>query len=409
MKKKLLAIVVSTAMALSLVGCMAEELSMDFQKDGSGSATIGVYMADEFIEAMGTTPEEMFEDQEGTITKKTYDGKPYTGIVETQKFNSVSELNSILEEKSEDADASSSVTFKEGIENGKKTVTVTMDFAETEASGDDTISFDASASDIEDIQNMFHMTVDLTFPGGISHVAGDKSMYTIKGNTAHIDLNVTNEAQTFTVVGVLRDATGAEIKVEETAKAIEAKFANVASYDGRFQDVPDTAWYKESLVRAYNIGSVNGTSSTTYSPNAHLTRAQVIVMAARLRSVYDGDGEQFTVQGGQTWYSPYVEYAIKKGIITEGKFDNYSADANRAEMAYVFANALPEECYAAIGNEKTFSDVPATDSYYTAITRLANAGIVNGTGEGKYTPSASVTRAQAAVFVARLTTPAARG
>lgn len=162
-------------------------------------------------------------------------------------------------------------------------------------------------------------------------------------------------------------------------------------------------------MRAYNIGSVNGTSSTTYSPNAHLTRAQVIVMAARLRSVYDGDGEQFTVQGGQTWYSPYVEYAIKKGIITEGKFDNYSADANRAEMAYVFANALPEECYAGIGNEKTFSDVPTTDSYYTAITRLANAGIVNGTGEGKYTPSASVTRAQAAVFVARLTTPAARG
>ena len=409
MKKKLLAIMVSAAMALALTGCMAEELRMDFQEDGSGSATIGVYMADEFIESMGTTPEEMFEDQDGTIIKKTYNGKPYTGVVETQTFSSVSELNSILAEKNEDADTSSNISFKENIENGKKTVTVIMDFEATDISDEDAIDVDTSASDIEDIQNMFHMTVDLTFPGGISRVDGDKSMYTVNGNTAHIDLNLTKAVQSFTVVGILRDATESELLAEETAKAIEAKFVNVASYDGRFQDVPDNAWYKESLVRAYNIGSINGTSGTTYSPNAHLTRAQVIVMAARLRSVYDGDGEQFSVQGGQAWYAPYVEYAVKKGIIVEGKFDNYGADANRAEMAYVFANALPEECYAATGAAKTFSDVPTTESNYTAITRLANAGIVNGTGEGKYTPGASVTRAQAAVFVARLTTPPARG
>lgn len=40
--------------------------------------------------------------------------------------------------------------------------------------------------------------------------------------------------------------------------------------------------------------------------------------------------------------------------------------------------------------------------------RLVNAGIVNGTGDGKYSPNDSVTRAQAAVFVARLTTPSTR-
>lgn len=409
MKKKLLAVILSAAMALSLAGCMAEEISMDFQKDGSGSATVGVYLADEAIAAMGTTPEELFADEkEGTITKKTYDGKPYTGVVETQKFSSVKELSDAMAETSEETNDATGFTFKESVEGKKKALTVTIDVQAAEPEEEDAATIEVSDEEAAAIEDMFRVTIDMTFPEGISRIDGNKDMYTVNGNTAHIDLMATNEAQTLSVVGILRDATDAEIKVAEVAKAVEAKFAATATYDGRFKDVPDDAWYKTALVRAYNIGSISGTSTSTYSPSAHLTRAQVITMAARLRNIYDGDNEQFTAIAGQPWYAPYVEYAIKKGIVEKDKFSDYTADATRAEMAYVFANALPEECYAAIGEGKTFSDVPATDSYYASIMRLANAGIVNGTGDGKYSPNDSVTRAQAAVFVARLTTPSTR-
>lgn len=409
MKKKLLAVILSAAMALSLAGCMAEEISMDFQKDGSGSATVGVYLADEAIAAMGTTPEELFADEkEGTITKKTYDGKPYTGVVETQKFSSVKELSDAMAETSEETNDATGFTFKESVEGKKKALTVTIDVQAAEPEEEDAATIEVSDEEAAAIEDMFRVTIDMTFPEGISRIDGNKDMYTVNGNTAHIDLMATNEAQTLSVVGILRDATDAEIKAAEVAKAVEAKFAATATYDGRFKDVPDDAWYKTALVRAYNIGSISGTSTSTYSPSAHLTRAQVITMAGRLRNIYDGDNEQFTAIAGQPWYAPYVEYAVKKGIVEKDKFSDYTADATRAEMAYVFANALPEECYAAIGEGKTFSDVPATDSYYASIMRLANAGIVNGTGDGKYSPNDSVTRAQAAVFVARLTTPSTR-
>lgn len=409
MKKKLLAVILSAAMALSLAGCMAEEISMNFQKDGSGSATVGVYLADEAIAAMGTTPEELFADQkDGTITKKTYDGKPYTGIVETQKFSSVKELSDAMAETSEETNDATGFTFKESVEGKKKVLTVTIDVQASEPTEEDANTIEVSDEEAAAIEDMFRVTIDMTFPEGISRIDGNKDMYTVNGNTAHIDLMSTDEAQTLSVVGILRDATDAEIKAAEVAKAVEAKFAATATYDGRFKDVPDDAWYKTALVRAYNIGSISGTSTSTYSPSAHLTRAQVITMAGRLRNIYDGDNEQFTAIAGQPWYAPYVEYAVKKGIVEKDKFSDYTADATRAEMAYVFANALPEECYAAIGEGKTFSDVPATDSYYASIMRLANAGIVNGTGDGKYSPNDSVTRAQAAVFVARLTTPSTR-
>lgn len=409
MKKKLLAVILSAAMALSLAGCMAEEISMDFQKDGSGSATVGVYLADEAIAAMGTTPEELFADEkDGTITKKTYDGKPYTGIVETQKFSSVKELSDAMAETSEETNDATGFTFKESVEGKKKVLTVTIDVQAAEPEEEDAATIEVSDEEAAAIEDMFRVTIDMTFPEGISRIDGNKDMYTVNGNTAHIDLMSTDEAQTLSVVGILRDATDAEIKAAEVAKAVEAKFAATATYDGRFKDVPDDAWYKTALVRAYNIGSISGTSTSTYSPSAHLTRAQVITMAGRLRNIYDGDNEQFTAIAGQPWYAPYVEYAVKKGIVEKDKFSDYTADATRAEMAYVFANALPEECYAAIGEGKTFSDVPATDSYYASIMRLANAGIVNGTGDGKYSPNDSVTRAQAAVFAARLTTPSTR-
>ena len=409
MKKKLLAVVLSAAMALSLAGCMAEEINMDFQKDGSGSDTVGVYLADEAIAAMGTTPEELFADQkDGTITKKTYDGKPYTGIVETQKFSSVKELSDAMAETSEETNDATGFTFKESTEGKKKVLTVTIDVQASEPTEEDANTIEVSDEEAAAIEDMFHVTIDMTFPEGIRRIDGNKDMYTINGNTAHIDLTATDEPQALTVVGILRDATTAEIKAAEVAKAVEAKFAATATYDGRFKDVPDDAWYKAALVRAYNIGSISGTSASTYSPSDHLTRAQVITMAARLRNIYDGDNEQFTAIAGQPWYAPYVEYAVKKGIVEKDKFSDYTQDAARAEMAYVFANALPEECYAAIGEGKTFSDVPATDSYYASIMRLANAGIVNGTGDGKYSPNDSVTRAQAAVFVARLTTPSTR-
>ena len=63
----------------------------------------------------------------------------------------------------------------------------------------------------------------------------------------------------------------------------------------------------------------------------------------------------------------FTAVLVKKGIVEKDKFSDYTADATRAEMAYVLANALPEECYAAIGEGKTFSDVPATDNYYAPI------------------------------------------
>ena len=52
-----------------------------------------------------------------------------------------------------------------------------------------------------------------------------------------------------------------------------------------FTDVKESAWYYNDLSRAYSLDIINGTSSTTMSPNAAITREQVFVILSRVFGV----------------------------------------------------------------------------------------------------------------------------
>lgn len=50
---------------------------------------------------------------------------------------------------------------------------------------------------------------------------------------------------------------------------------------------------------------------------------------------------------------------------------------------------------------KEFSDVPITASYYKAVDRLSNDGVIQGRGDGAFAPSDNTTRAEFCAFLAR--------
>ena len=71
---------------------------------------------------------------------------------------------------------------------------------------------------------------------------------------------------------------------------------------GQFADVPAGSWYAAGVQSAYELGLMTGTSDTAFDPSGNLTLAETVVLAARLHSIYAGDGASFT--GGATWYQP---------------------------------------------------------------------------------------------------------
>ena len=170
---------------------------------------------------------------------------------------------------------------------------------------------------------------------------------------------------------------------------------------GQFADVPAGSWYAAGVQSAYELGLMTGTGANAFDPSGNLTLAETVVLAARLHSIYTGDGASFT--GGATWYQPYVDYAIQNGIIASGAYSDYNATATRAQFASILAAALPSEALPAINTVTALPDVDANATYAAAALKLYNAGILTGSdASGTFNPTSSIQRSEVATIVTRM-------
>lgn len=107
-----------------------------------------------------------------------------------------------------------------------------------------------------------------------------------------------------------------------------------------FADVPSDSWYASAVRYACANGFFNGTSATTFAPEGNMTRAMFVTVLGRMAGVDPADypGTDFTdVQEG-LWYAPYVKWAAQYGITTGTGGGKFSPDAliTREQMAVFF-------------------------------------------------------------------------
>ena len=192
-------------------------------------------------------------------------------------------------------------------------------------------------------------------------------------------------------------------------------FAPVLTYSGQFADVSPDAWYYENVKALFELGLANGQGAgDTFAPGADITVAEMITLAARLRSLYEtGQSEAGPSRYvSKTWYIPYASYL--KGLRIIGtEFDaDYEKSATRAQVAHLLANALPEELFESpnagivtLANRDYgyIQDVTEDTPYREEILRLYEWGILDGVDErGSFQPNENIQRSQAAAMVTRL-------
>ena len=146
-------------------------------------------------------------------------------------------------------------------------------------------------------------------------------------------------------------------------------------------------WAKDAIDFVSARGLVNGMSATIYAPNASTTRAQLWTILARQN---DAD-----LAGGSIWYEKAQNWAKEKGI-SDGA--NPNGTINRAQMVTMLWRAMGQ---SAAGSAANFTDVPADSYYAQAMAWAVENGITTGTGNGKFSPDNTCTRAQIAVFLYR--------
>jgi len=182
---------------------------------------------------------------------------------------------------------------------------------------------------------------------------------------------------------------------------------------GQFSDVDEQAWYgdaQQQVIRmACERGIAQGRTDGTFGIDQPVTAAELITMAARVRSAAQRDGAAFAAAAGQAWYAPYVEYAIAQGIIAAETYSQgYETALSRGQTAQILADTLPEDSYTAINIVETLPDVTPQSDYGTAVFQLCRSGILSGDTDGMIHPERILNRQEAVALILRLADPQLR-
>jgi len=182
----------------------------------------------------------------------------------------------------------------------------------------------------------------------------------------------------------------------------------IASGAARFTDVSATAWYYKAAAYVIETGLFNGTSETTFSPNADMTRAMFITALGRASGVNTADYEatSFSDVASGSWYEGYIEWAYENKIISGTGGDKFAPNQaiTREQMASILNN------YCIWKNENTnttevqlgYADADRISGWAEAGVRLCTENKwLTGYPDGSFMPQKTATRAEVAAIFQR--------
>ena len=168
-----------------------------------------------------------------------------------------------------------------------------------------------------------------------------------------------------------------------------------------FTDVPASAYYYDAVYWAVENGVTNGTSATTFSPNASCTRAQMVTFLWRAAGSPEPEStvNPFTDVSASAYYYDAVLWAVEQGITNGTSATTFGPDATVTRGQTVTFLWRYDGSTAVSGSG--FADV-ASDAYYAdAVAWAASEGVTSGTSATTFSPSNDCTRGQIVTFLYR--------
>ncbi|MCB6502313.1 S-layer homology domain-containing protein [Colidextribacter sp. 210702-DFI.3.9] len=167
-----------------------------------------------------------------------------------------------------------------------------------------------------------------------------------------------------------------------------------------FSDVSASNYYYEAVKWAQEKGITGGIGNGLFGSNQPCTRGQIVTFLWRAAgSPVVNYAMNMTDVAEDAYYGEAVRWALSEGITTgtgDGKFSP-DATCTRAQSVTFLFRAIGK----IVDSKAEFGDV-LTDSYYAnAVAWAVENGITNGIGDGLFGPDNSCTRAQIVTFLFR--------
>ncbi|MBQ2679462.1 MAG: S-layer homology domain-containing protein [Firmicutes bacterium] len=186
-----------------------------------------------------------------------------------------------------------------------------------------------------------------------------------------------------------------------SAVMVAAAVPAIAMGAMNFTDVKTTAWYYNDVKTAYESGIIAGKSDTKFDPDANLTYAEAVKLAACMHQKYMTGN--VTLQAGNPWYEPFVTYCKANSIIDKDYY--WNDKATRGGYMEIFANALPDYALKEINtiDDDAIPDVSMKLSQADAIYKLYRAGVVIGVDDDHNCNSSSfIKRSEVSAIITRM-------
>lgn len=180
------------------------------------------------------------------------------------------------------------------------------------------------------------------------------------------------------------------------------------AYNLPFEDVPQDAWYRNAVEFCYFEHYMNGTSDTTFAPNAQFTREMFVTVLA---AIDKADTSAYTeptfddVAAGQ-WYTAPIEWAAANNFTAgkgNGKFGVGETVTREQVAQFLYNYAKIREIDVTVSAELgEYVDAAEVDAWAAqGMSWAVGAGLISGKEGSRLDPRGTATRAEVAVMIMR--------
>ena len=190
-------------------------------------------------------------------------------------------------------------------------------------------------------------------------------------------------------------------KMPASAVIVKATFMDDNTMLNLFVDVKASDYFYDAVLWAAEKGVTSGTDALHFSPNAPCTRAQIVTFLWRAAgSPAPKNMSSFTDVPADAFYAKAVAWAVENGITGgtgDGKFSPDATCTRAQSVTFLYRAAGSPK----VSSSAEFGDV-ATNAYYAdAVAWAAKNGITGGIGGGLFGSDNNCTRAQIVTFLYR--------
>ena len=173
-----------------------------------------------------------------------------------------------------------------------------------------------------------------------------------------------------------------------------------------FSDVRPADWYSAAVNYVCENRLMNGTSNTTFSPNATTSRGMIVTILYRLEGEPDTTASSFTDVASGMYYADAVAWAQANSIVTGITETIFAPDQaiTREQMAAILYRYAQYKGYdvTASNDLSSYTDASRISAYATTAMQWANAeGLITGNTSTTINPTGNATRAEVATILMR--------